>query len=246
MTKLILLFASAALVFGQNGTNVAPNSGNYPVDASTGVTINGCVKWNSTGSGLLNCGASDSPKLFFGIADANKSAGGGIALIHTGGPAVAAFDSGGATAGNAFGISATSPDFTDLGIAYTAATCANGALGIINQTVSGANPGNVTIKPCVGAGTVASGTAVLGTSAIASGACATVVTVSATGVLTTDVIVATPNADPTGVTGYAVSASGSLYIWVYPTANNMNVKVCNNTSGSLTPGALSLNLRDVR
>lgn len=90
---------------------------------------------------------------------------------------------------------------------------------------------------------IATGTAALGTGAIASGACATVVTVAATGVATTDTIVYTPNADPTGVTGYAVSATGSLYIWAYPTANNVNFKVCNNTSGSLTPGALTLNWR---
>lgn len=94
--------------------------------------------------------------------------------------------------------------------------------------------------------TIASGTAAMGTSAISSGTCATVVTVSATGVATTDAIIATPNADPTGVTGYAVSATGSLYIQAYPTANNVNFKVCNNTSGSLTPAALTLNWRVVR
>lgn len=94
--------------------------------------------------------------------------------------------------------------------------------------------------------TVASGTAAMGTSAISSGTCATAVTVAATGVATTDTIEATPNADPTGVTGYAVSASGSLYIQAYPTANNVNFKVCNNTSGSLTPAALTLNWKVVR
>jgi hypothetical protein len=94
--------------------------------------------------------------------------------------------------------------------------------------------------------TIASGTAAMGTGAITSGTCATVVTVAATGTATTDVIVYTPNADPTAVTGYAVSASGSLYIWAYPTANNVNFKVCNNTAGSLTPSALTLNWRVTR
>jgi hypothetical protein len=93
---------------------------------------------------------------------------------------------------------------------------------------------------------IASGTAAMGTSAISSGACASVVSVSATGVATTDVIAATPNADPTGVTGYAVSASGSLYIQAYPTAGYVNFKVCNNTSASLTPGALTLNWKVTR
>jgi hypothetical protein len=92
-------------------------------------------------------------------------------------------------------------------------------------------------------GTIASGTSALGTGAIASATCATVVTTSATGTLTTDTIVWNPNADPTAVTGYGPSASGSLYIWGYPTANNVNFKVCNNTSASITPAALTLNWR---
>lgn len=94
--------------------------------------------------------------------------------------------------------------------------------------------------------TIANGTAAMGTGAISSGTCATVVTVSATGVATTDAIAYTPNTDPTAVTGYGPSASGSLYIWSYPTSNNVNFKVCNNTSGSITPSALTLNWRVTR
>lgn len=93
---------------------------------------------------------------------------------------------------------------------------------------------------------IANGTATMGTGAISSGTCATVVTTSATGVATTDTIVYTPNADPTAVTGYAPSASGSLYIWAYPTSGNVNFRVCNNTSGSITPSALTLNWRVAR
>ena len=97
-----------------------------------------------------------------------------------------------------------------------------------------------------GTQTIASGTSAMGTGAISSGTCATVVTTAATGTATTDVIEMNPNGDPTGVTGYGPSASGSLYIWKYPTTNNVNFKVCNNTSGSITPGALTLNWRVVR
>jgi len=93
---------------------------------------------------------------------------------------------------------------------------------------------------------IASGTAALGTSAISSATCATVVTVSASGVATTDVIQFTPNADITGVTGYAASTSGGLEIYPYPTANNVNFKVCNSTSSSITPGAVTLNWRVTR
>lgn len=93
---------------------------------------------------------------------------------------------------------------------------------------------------------VASGTAALGTSAISSATCATVVTVSATGVATTDVIQFTPNADISGVTGYTPATTGGLTILPYPTANNVNFKVCNWTSGSITPGAVTLNWRVAR
>jgi hypothetical protein len=90
--------------------------------------------------------------------------------------------------------------------------------------------------------TVASGTAALGTSSIGSGGCASAVSVAAAGVLTTDTIKYTPNADPTGVTGYGVSSTGLvLSVYAYPTAGYVNFKVCNSTSAAITPGALTLN-----
>jgi hypothetical protein len=82
---------------------------------------------------------------------------------------------------------------------------------------------------------VAHGTATLGTSAIASGACATVVTATATGAATTDIIDAVFNADPTSTVGY--TAPNMLTIMIYPTSNTANFKVCNNTANSITPGA---------
>lgn len=94
--------------------------------------------------------------------------------------------------------------------------------------------------------TIASGTAALGVGAISSGTCATVVTVSATNVVTTDTLTASFNGDPTSTTGYIPSTSGMLTIIGYPTLNNVNFKVCNNTSGSITPGAVTVNWRVVR
>lgn len=94
--------------------------------------------------------------------------------------------------------------------------------------------------------TIASGTSALGTSAISSGACATVVTTAATNTATTDVLIVSFNGDPTAVTGYSASANGMLTIINYPTANNVNHKVCNNTGSSITPGAITLNWRVVR
>lgn len=106
-------------------------------------------------------------------------------------------------------------------------------------TSSGSSGGSVS-------GTVASGTAALGTSAISSGAAATTVSVAATGVLSTDNIIADFNADPTGVTGYAPSVNGMLTILKFPTAGFVNFIVINDTGSSITPGAITLNWRVVR
>lgn len=122
-------------------------------------------------------------------------------------------------------------------------TAFSGTTGDVVSFGSGNTPADAGFLASNVSQKVASGTATMGTGAITSGTCATVVTVAATGVATTDVIQATPNTDPTAVTGYGPSASGSLYIQAYPTANNVNFKVCNNTSGAITPAALTLNWR---
>lgn len=93
---------------------------------------------------------------------------------------------------------------------------------------------------------IASGTSALATGAISSATCATVVTTTATGTATTDVVSASFNGDPTAVTGYVPLTAGMLTIIAYPTANNVNFKVCNNTSSSITPGAITLNWVVVR
>jgi hypothetical protein len=92
--------------------------------------------------------------------------------------------------------------------------------------------------------TIASGTAALGTSAISSNTAATVVTVAATGVLTTDTIMADFNQDPTAITGYIPGTM--LTIVKYPTVDNVNFKVVNNTASSITPSPVTLNWRVVR
>lgn len=93
---------------------------------------------------------------------------------------------------------------------------------------------------------VAKGTLALATSAISSAACTSAQTLTATGVVTTDIVLASFNGDPTAVTGYVPLTAGMLTIIVYPTANTINVKVCNNTTASITPGAITLNLSAVR
>jgi hypothetical protein len=93
---------------------------------------------------------------------------------------------------------------------------------------------------------IASGTSALNTGAITSGTCDTAVTTAATGTATTDTITYGFNGDPTGVTGYTPVTTGRLDIMAYPTANNVNFKVCNRTSSSITPGAITLNWQVIR
>ena len=80
-----------------------------------------------------------------------------------------------------------------------------------------------------------------GGTAIASGACATPVTVASPSVVTTDVIMVGFNGDETAVTGYIPGAM--LTIVPYPTAGNVNFKLCNNTASSITPTAITINWR---
>jgi hypothetical protein len=92
--------------------------------------------------------------------------------------------------------------------------------------------------------TVAFGTAALGTTLIPSFACASTVTVTATGVTTSDNVSADFNANPTSTTGY--TPGNMLTIIKYPTAGNVNFIVCNNTPGGITPSAVTLNWRVLR
>ncbi len=125
-----------------------------------------------------------------------------------------------------------------LQINGTAITAVSGTGAVCLASGSACNSGSVSV--------IASGTAALGTSAISSGSCATVVSSTATGTLTTDNIMADFNADPTGTTGYIPTTNGMLAIIKYPTVDHANFKVCNNTTASVTPGAITLNWRVIR
>jgi len=116
-------------------------------------------------------------------------------------------------------------------------TNVGGATGGINITLNGT---------AVMSQTIAFGAKTLATGSISSATCTAAQTASATGVLTTDVIFASFSADPTAVTGYIPLTTGMLIIMVYPTADTVNFKVCNNTDSSITPGAVTINWRVIR
>jgi hypothetical protein len=94
--------------------------------------------------------------------------------------------------------------------------------------------------------TIASGQATLNTTAITNGTCSAVQTFTATNVAVSDAISVSFNGttDPTTITGYTPGTM--LSILHFPTAGNVNFKVCNNTSAPITPAAVTLNWRVMR
>lgn len=84
---------------------------------------------------------------------------------------------------------------------------------------------------------VASGTRAMATSAIGAGACNTAdVNITATGVVSTDVVKFSPNADP-GLN------AGLLVYSAYAGSGVISFRVCNPSAGSLTPAAVTMNWR---
>ena len=91
---------------------------------------------------------------------------------------------------------------------------------------------------------IASGATTVDPTSINSGACNSAnTTATATGVASTDVVAWTPNADISAVTGYAPVTTGGVVIFVWPTTNTVNFRVCNPTSSSIDPGSITINWR---
>jgi hypothetical protein len=89
---------------------------------------------------------------------------------------------------------------------------------------------------------IASGTATINPGLLATVTCSSTIDGGpATGVLSTDTIIATPSVDLSTITGYSGIATGAAYIINWPTANHVNFKVCNSTSAGITPASFVMN-----
>jgi hypothetical protein len=134
------------------------------------------------------------------------------------------------------GIFSSSNSTTNGFSAWEAGSSAHGHGLIINNTTN----------TQVLTQTIASGQTALGTTLIASGAASSILTIAATGVLSTDNVAADFASDPSGVTGYAPSASGMLTIIKFCTPGFVNFYQYNNTGSGITPGAININWRVTR
>lgn len=151
------------------------------------------------------------------------------------------------TAATAFNLLGWPLDTSGPTVSYTALeVLALPTNSVTQRQYMGAVLATGAVNPNGFSGTLCSGTVALGTGAISSGTAATTVTATCTGLLSTDNIMLDFNASPLAVTGYTPSASGMLTIIKWPTANTINVSVVNNTGGSITPGAITMNFRVTR
>jgi hypothetical protein len=218
---------SAGAATATNVTDSALTSGNC-VQASTGGLLTTTAGPCGTGAGTVSSFSAGTLSPLFTTSVATSTTTPALTFSLSTAAAHTFF-------GNNTGSTAA-PGFQSIGAADLPAALSS------STSVNGTSiPSSVTLGV-----TVASGTSALGTGAIASGACASAVTTTATGTATTDVIGWGFNGDPTAVTGYIPSTSGMLTIIAYPSTNNVSFKVCNNTSASITPGAITLNWRVAR
>jgi hypothetical protein len=221
------------------GTAAAPNCISIVSDAANTNYVIFTTQGNS-GSGTITAGTTVTSGITSGdimSSTSNKVADSGVAVSNVGLLSGTQTFNGAKTFSGTLNCTGTCQLSGTAFSTLATTTPGTGVATALGNALSAA--GGVT-------STIASGTSALGTSAISSGACASAVTTTATNVATTDVVTASFNGDPSGVTGYAPATTGMLTILSYPTANNVNFKVCNNTSASITPGAITLNWRVVR
>lgn len=216
------------------------SNGALTIDAQGSGTIT--IAGTSTGAITLTRATTLSAALTYGGVTLSNSVVGTGAMVLATSPTLTTPVLGVATATSLNGNTFTTGTYTLTGVAGKTLTFSN------SLTLAGTDGTTMTF-PSVSATitrTVASGAKALATGAISSAACTAAQTDTATGTLTTDSIDASFNADPTAVTGYVPLTSGMLTIIPYPTADTVNFKVCNNTSSSITPGAVTINWRVLR
>lgn len=123
---------------------------------------------------------------------------------------------------------------------------ANIAVALANQTSLRSNAMAAAAGDATIGQVIAHGAKALDFASTATGACATVITDTATGTLSTDVIIFTTNASIKAVTGYVPAATGGFSINAFPSADTVSFEGCNWTSGTVDPGSITVNWKVIR
>ena len=247
--------STAGTLWMTQGTANTPSANQVGFQAPTSVPASFLFTLPSApAAGLLHAtNATPSVVSVSAVVDADLS--GAVGVAH-GGTALTTLTAHALYAGNATTApSAIGPDASTTKALFSAGASADPAFRAIAAadlpaSLSSSTSVNGTTIPASSTlpVTIASGTVSLGTTTVNTGVCSSAIDGgTATGVLTTDVVIASANADPTGVTGYTPATTGTLYVWAYPTADHVNFKLCNNTATNITPGsAVTLNWKVIR
>lgn len=213
--------SSCGLKYAVGSNGLSGLSANCLPKAATSTTITGCSLASDNGTTLTYSGTGgvSAPKLI------SSGSGAGATVLTAG------TTQGHATASTVTRQAPTSVTAYDISEATAAGT---GCFYGTNTSSSVAT--TFSACPIV----VWSGTVALNTAAISS-ASHNLTTANHSGILTTDFVSCVPNGSLNAVTGYVPSTSGTLGFYAYPTADNLNIDVINNTTGSITPGAVTLN-----
>lgn len=267
--------AVASTVVGINGVNIA-GLGTGLMKITSGVpslatatdlsaafssdTVNNTSYGFSTGSGGdTTCPTATAGKSFFcmraGVIEFVQGAGSYAAFVNgIASPAVttgtlAQF----ATTSSAILATLVSDELGTGKLIFSAGTLAIASTKTltVNNTVTLAGTDGTTMTlPSASATltqTIASGQTAVPVTALAANTCDASATIAtATGAATTDVPTVGYASDPTAVTGYGAGTAGGITIRSWTTANTFNFKRCNESTASITPGALNINWRLTR
>ncbi len=198
-------------------------------DASNGIHIGNATRSGSSQEGDLYLDVQTGKTLHVAINAVDQLLASSAGLL----PQVTAYDAG-----------STTKPFRNLYL------LGSGTFGSHSMEFTGAPSGNrvYTFPDLSGTmtQTIASGAKALDFASTAAGACATVITDTATGTASTDVIIFTTNASIKAVTGYVPASTGGFSINAYPTTNTVNFEACNWTAGTVDPGSITVNWKVVR
>lgn len=231
---------STALVTGGGTQTIQTPNASATLDSSGNLAVNSIALGGATN-------ACDGTAGCYQLGQGTAPSGLGTTSIqHIAPTSVTSFRDVDPTSVGTTGVDHITVSSTTATHSYSAIVTADIPVALANQTslrgnAMAAAAGDATITQ-----TIAHGAKALDFASTATGACATVITDTATGTLTTDVIVFTTNASIKAVTGYVPAATGGFSINAYPTADTVNFEACNWTAGTVDPGSITVNWKVIR